>query len=81
MAIRIQLRRGTTAQWDAADPTLAAAEVGVAVDGGAVQSVRVGNGVDPWSDLPELGGRTHWSNEPPTPADGDVGDLWVVTSE
>jgi|SRR5690625_1486663 len=46
---RIQLRRGTTAQWAAADPVLASGEVGVDLDIGLY---KVGDGVSRWNALP-----------------------------
>lgn len=47
--IRIQLRRGTAAEWTAANPILAAGEPGAELDTGLQ---KVGNGVDPWVSLP-----------------------------
>lgn len=49
MAIQIQLRRGTAAQWTAANPTLAAGEVGTETDTGRF---KVGNGTSAWNSLP-----------------------------
>lgn len=49
MAGRIQLRRGTAANWTSEDPTLASGEVGVETDTGRA---KIGNGVDTWTDLP-----------------------------
>ena len=49
MAIRIQVRRGTAAQWSTADPTLAAGEIGFETN---TNKFKVGNGSDVWSDLP-----------------------------
>lgn len=46
---RFQLRRGTTAEWDEADPALSAGEPGVDLDTG---DLRVGDGVTAWSELP-----------------------------
>jgi hypothetical protein len=48
MAIQIQLRRGTAAQWTVANPTLAQGEMGVETDTG---HFKIGNGVDEWEDL------------------------------
>lgn len=44
----IQVRRGTTAEWAAENPVLAAGEPGVDVDTGRF---KVGDGVTPWEDL------------------------------
>lgn len=49
----IALRRGTTAQWATANPVLSAGEPGVDLTTG---EQRIGNGTDPWSDLPSTGG-------------------------
>ena len=48
MAIRIQNRRGTASEWTAANPTLAAGEIGVETDTG---KFKIGNGVTAWDDL------------------------------
>lgn len=49
MANRIQLRRGTAAEWASANPVLAQGEPGVETDTG---KQKFGNGVDVWSALP-----------------------------
>lgn len=48
MAGRIQLRRGTAANWTSANPTLAAGEVGVETDTGYA---KVGDGTLAWTSL------------------------------
>ena len=48
MATRMQQRRGTAAQWLAADPVLAAGEMGFETD---TNEFRIGDGVNVWSDL------------------------------
>jgi len=48
MAIQIQLRRGTAAQWTAANPVLAQGEMGVETD---TQQFKIGNGTTAWSSL------------------------------
>ena len=48
MAGRIQLRRGTAANWTSANPTLAAGEVGVETDTGYA---KVGDGTTAWTSL------------------------------
>ncbi|CAB4194624.1 hypothetical protein UFOVP1264_79 [uncultured Caudovirales phage] len=48
MAIKIQYRRGTDAEWTAANPLLAAGEPGFVTDTG---QFKIGNGVTYWSDL------------------------------
>lgn len=49
MANRIQLRRGTAAEWAAANPVLGDGEPGVEKDTG---KVKYGNGVAAWASLP-----------------------------
>lgn len=48
MTIRIQLRRGTAAQWSVANTVLASGEVGVEVDTG---KFKIGNGTSTWITL------------------------------
>ncbi len=48
MAVRIQFRRGTAAEWVSANPTLAAGELGYESDTGAF---KIGNGSDDWANL------------------------------
>ncbi len=48
MATRMQQRRGTAAQWTAADPILAAGEIGFETDTG---KFKMGNGSSAWSAL------------------------------
>jgi hypothetical protein len=48
MATRMQQRRGTAAQWTAADPILAAGEIGFETD---TNQFKIGDGVNEWADL------------------------------
>jgi major tropism determinant Mtd-like protein len=49
----IQLRRGTSAEWLAANPVLAAGEMGVELQPGVVPDrTKIGDGVTTWSALP-----------------------------
>lgn len=48
MATRMQQRRGTAAQWTAANPTLAAGEIGFETD---TSKFKIGDGVNNWSTL------------------------------
>ena len=43
MTVQIQIRRGTAAEWTAADPILAEGELGVELD---TDKFKIGNGVD-----------------------------------
>jgi Major tropism determinant N-terminal domain len=49
MASRFQFRRGTAAEWTAANPVLAEGEIGVELD---TQFYKIGNGVTPWNSRP-----------------------------
>jgi Major tropism determinant N-terminal domain len=53
MAVKIQFRRDQSANWAAANPTLAEGELGLELDGG---KFKVGNGVAAWNDLPYSSG-------------------------
>lgn len=53
MAVQIQFRRGTAAEWSAANPTLAIGELGLETDTGRF---KVGTGQDAWSALPYSSG-------------------------
>lgn len=49
MAYTILFRRGTTIQWETADPTLREGELGYATD---VKLFKIGDGINKWTDLP-----------------------------
>jgi hypothetical protein len=53
MAVQIQLRNGTAAQWTAANPTLAAGEVGIESD---TRKQKFGDGTTAWNSLSYAGG-------------------------
>ena len=75
----IQVRRGTTPQWEASNRVLLAGEWGAAIDSGQITSLRMGNGVDLWADLPEQRAPTvHVSTQPPTASDGQARDWWLI---
>jgi hypothetical protein len=48
MAVQIQLRNDTAANWTLFDPILAQGEIGVEID---TEQFKIGNGLDTWSDL------------------------------
>jgi hypothetical protein len=48
MAVQIQLRNDTAANWTAADPILAQGEVGLETD---TRFFKIGDGVKTWSQL------------------------------
>ena len=49
MAVQIQLRNDTAANWTSADPILAIGEMGLERD---TDKFKIGNGVDSWTELP-----------------------------
>jgi len=53
MAVQIQLRNGTAAQWTAANPVLAAGEVGIESD---TRKQKFGDGTTAWNSLAYAGG-------------------------
>ena len=48
MAIQIQFRRGTAAEWSSVNPILSEGEMGLELD---TDLFKIGNGVDAWNDL------------------------------
>ena len=48
MAVQIQLRSGTAAQWTSANPILADGELGLEIN---TLAFKVGDGVSNWADL------------------------------
>ena len=69
MATKIQLRRGTAAQWAAADPILAEGEIGLELDTG---KRKIGDGVRSWTALPY---------DLPTKADVGLGNVANVDQQ
>lgn len=53
MSVKIKLRRGTEAQWLAANPVLASGEPSYAID---TNTFKVGDGTSTWSDLQPIAG-------------------------
>lgn len=50
MSIKIQIRRGTSSEWDSANPTLASGELGY---DSTNDILKVGDGSSPWNSLPD----------------------------
>lgn len=71
MAINIQLRRGTAAEWTSVNPVLALAELCIETD---TDLFKIGNGVDTWNDLPYGGLRGYVGS---TGFSGSVGNIAV----
>ena len=59
MAVQIQLRRGTAAQWTSANPTLASGEVGFETD---TNKEKIGDGTTAWNSLAYFGGGSPGGN-------------------
>ena len=55
MAVRIQFRRSTAAEWTSANPLLSVGEAGLETDTG---KFKIGNGSNNWSTLPYSSGTT-----------------------
>jgi len=71
MAVQIQFRRGTAQEWSSVNPTLAEAEMGIEID---TNLFKIGNGFDPWNDLP-YGGLRGFSGS--AGVTGSVGNIAV----
>lgn len=71
MPIRMQFRRGTAAQWTAANPTLAQGEFGLEYDTG---HFKVGDGILAWNALPYGGLLGPTGNTGPTGMTGPTGN-------
>jgi hypothetical protein len=77
---QIQLRRGTAAQWTSVNPTLLLAEMGLESD---TDYFKIGNGVDPWNDLPYggLAGVIETYEQTTQPTTTKIGAVWIDPSE
>jgi hypothetical protein len=70
----IQLRRDTSANWESADPTLAAGEVGF---DSTENKIKIGDGTTAWTELDYAsGGSGSITVSETAPADPGEGDLW-----
>jgi hypothetical protein len=72
MAVKIQFRRGTAAEWTAANPTLSQGEAGYEYDTGRF---KVGNGLSPWNSLTYSSGVTGPTGPTSTLSVGSVNTL------
>ncbi len=52
MAVQIQLRNDTAANWTSVNPTLARGEIGIEID---TNKMKIGTGVTDWDNLPYMG--------------------------
>jgi hypothetical protein len=73
MAVKVQFRRGTAAEWSAANPVLAQGEAGYEYDTG---KFKIGNGTLAWSSLSYSSGTTG-----PTGAQGVTGPTGPVSTQ
>lgn len=77
MAVQIQLRNGTAAQWTAANPTLAAGEVGTETD---TSKLKIGNGSTAWNSLAYASGSGTVSSVSVVSANGLAGTVATATT-
>lgn len=81
MAVQIQLRNDTAANWLSENPVLAQGEVGVELD---TDRIKIGNGIDAWSDRPYADRsalaslEAHENSETPHPAYDDIPSLTLL---
>ena len=72
MAIRIQLRRDTAANWTSANPTLRAGEVGIETD---TLKFKIGNGTQTWTQI------TTYANVTPSSLTSSLGDYILAADQ
>lgn len=73
MIVQMRFRRGTTAEWAAANPVLEEGEPGLDTD---IKAFKLGDGVTSWTDLPFQGGLgLPADNVPDTVGILDIADL------
>jgi hypothetical protein len=72
MAVRIQLRRDTAANWVSANPTLRAGEIGIETD---TLKFKVGNGTSTWTQI------TAYANVTPTSLTSSLGDYILAADQ
>jgi hypothetical protein len=72
MAIRIQLRRDTAANWTSANPTLRAGEVGIETD---TLKFKIGNGTQTWTQI------TTYANVTPSSLTSSLSDYILAADQ
>ena len=72
MAVRIQLRRDTAANWVSANPTLRAGEIGIETD---TLKFKVGNGTSTWTQI------TAYANVTPSSLTSSLGDYILAADQ
>jgi hypothetical protein len=72
MAIRIQLRRDTAANWSSANPTLRAGEVGIETD---TLKFKIGNGTQTWTQI------ATYANVTPSSLTSSLGDYILAADQ
>lgn len=76
-----KLKRGTAARWAEMNPVLAKGEPGFVYDS---NSLKIGDGVTPWNDLPYIQGKTEvvsFSNALDFPTIGDPNIIYKASTE
>ena len=76
--IQLQFRRGTAAEWTAANPTLASGELGLETD---TSNIKIGDGNLPWVDLPYGGIIGPTGNTGPTGDTGPTGNTGPIGAD
>jgi hypothetical protein len=72
MAVRIQLRRDTAANWVSTNPTLRAGEVGIETD---TLKFKIGNGTQTWTQI------TSYANVTPTSLNSSLGNYILAADQ
>jgi hypothetical protein len=81
MAVQIQLRNDTAANWESENPLLAQGEVGVEL---VTNRQKIGTGLDNWNDLAYVDSyssqqlQTHVNGSTPHPAYDDIQSLTLL---
>lgn len=77
MATKLQLRRGTSTAWTAANPVLSQGEIGLETDS---KKMKIGDGTTAWNSLAYAYSAPNFYLQTTQPAAWNVGDQWVDTS-
>jgi hypothetical protein len=73
VAQRMWQRRGTAAEWSAANPIMAAGEIGVQLNGTSPATYKIGDGVTAWTSLAFQSGSPTYVH-----AQGAAATTWTV---
>lgn len=73
MSNRIQIRRGTTADWETTNIVLSSGELGFDFERNIL---KIGTGFTPWNNLEPFGAGATVTVGPEAPAEPEIGNLW-----